>query len=147
MGLQSSAHARFDLKYHFVWCPKYRRVVLEGNIGNYVAKIIRKVAERYDFEIRELAVMPDHVHMFVAASPRMSPSRIVKLVKGITAKKIFERFPSVKKKLWGGHLWTRGYFVMSSGEGTTDEMIRKYISEQRNPDEAQASDGPNLFGP
>ena len=136
MSLQSGAHTRFNLKYHFVWCPKYRKIALKGNIGKYTAKIIREVAERYDFEIRELAVMPDHIHMFVAATPDLSPSRIAKIVKGITAKRLFERFPSIKNQLWGGHLWTRGYFVMTSGEGTTDEMILRYIKEQRNPDDA-----------
>jgi putative transposase len=73
MGLQSGAHTRYELKYHFVWCPKYRRVVLKGNIARYLAKIIYGVAERYDLSIVELAVMPDHVHMFVSASPELAP--------------------------------------------------------------------------
>jgi len=146
MVLHSSSHTRYELKYHFVWGPKYRRVVLKGNIGKYVSKIIYEVAERFDFEIVELAVMEDHVHMFVSAIPDLSPSRIMKLVKGITANEIFQEFPGIKRDLWGGNLWQRGYFVMSSGEGTTNEMIRRYIKEQRNP-EGQASDGPNLFGP
>jgi len=79
----------------------------------------------------ELAVMSDHVHMFVSASPDVSPARLVQIVKRITARKTFERFPGIKRLLWGGALWERGYFVMSSGTGTTDEMIRKYIKEQR----------------
>ena len=146
MVLQSSSHVRFDLKYHFVWCPKYRKIALKGNIGKYVSKIIYEVAERYDFEIDELAVMPDHVHMFVSSIPDMAPARIAQIVKSITAREVFKRFPGIKKMLWGGHLWERGYFVMSSGPGTTDEMIRKYIKEQRNTDGAHASDQPNLFG-
>ena len=91
----------------------------------------REVAARYDFEIMELAVMPDHVHMFVAAPPQTAPADIVRTVKSITAKRVFRRFPSVKRKLWGGALWERGYFVASSGTGTTDEMIRSYIQEHR----------------
>ncbi|MEA1995205.1 MAG: IS200/IS605 family transposase, partial [Campylobacterota bacterium] len=101
-----------------------------------------EVAERYDFSVIELAVMPDHVHMFVSAIPDVSPAHLVQIVKSVTARKTFERFPGIKRILWGGTLWERGYFVMSFGTGTTDEMIRKYIKEQRD----HANDKPNLFG-
>ena len=142
MTLESGAHTRYELKYHFVWCPKYRRLVLSGNVGQYLSRLIREVAERYDFKIEELAVMPDHVHMFVSAPPEIAPARIVQIVKSVTATKLFERFPHLKKKLWGGALWERGYFVMSSGTGTTDEMIRRYIKEQRH---WKPNDQSNLF--
>jgi putative transposase len=143
MGLESGSHTRYDLKYHFVWCPKYRQLALKGNIGRYVAKMVYEVAERYDFNIVELAVMPDHVHMFASAPPDMAPARIIQTMKSITARKVFERFPGIKRILWGGALWERGYFVMSSGTGTTDEMIRKYVKEHRKQ---EANDQPNLFG-
>jgi putative transposase len=118
-------------------------LVLSGNLGQYLSRLIREVAERYDFTIEELAVMPDHVHMFVSAPPDIAPARIVQIVKSVTAAKLFERFPSLRRKLWGGALWERGYFVMSSGTGTTDEMIRRYIQDQRN---SKPNDQPNLFG-
>jgi len=110
-----------------VWCPKYRRMVLKGNRVKYLAKLIYEVAERYDFDVIELAVMPDHVHMFVSAAPYVSPAKIIQTVKSITGRRMFSRFPSIKKMLWGGALWVRGYFVMSFGTGTTDEMIRQTI--------------------
>ena len=144
MPLQSGSHTRHELKYHFVWCPKYKRLALKGNRGRYLARIIYEVAERYDFDVIELAVMPDHVHMFVSADPYVSPARIMQTVKSITARRMFARFPSIKKMLWGGALWVRGYFVMSSGTGTTDEMIRQYIKEQSTV--SPANDQPNLFG-
>jgi putative transposase len=140
---QSGHHTKYELKYHFVWCPKYRRVVLRGNVGRYVAKVMNEVAERYDFDLVELAVMPDHVHLFVSAPPDIAPAQIVQVVKSITAREVFKRFPGIKRMLWGGNLWERGYFVMSSGTGTTDEMIQRYIQQQRMP---QANDQPNLFG-
>jgi putative transposase len=144
MAIGTGAHTKYELKYHFVWCPKYRKMVLEGNIGKCVVKIVYEIAERYDFQVIELAVMPDHVHMFVSAPPDIAPSKIVQVVKSITAQKVFERFPGIKRKLWGGALWERGYFVMSSGSGTTDEMILKYIKDQRRN---HANDyQPNLFG-
>ena len=144
MAIKTSAHATFDLKYHFVWCPKYRKMALKGNIGRYVAKIVYEVAERYDFEVDELAVMMDHVHLFVSASPELAPAKLVQIVKSITTCEVFKRFPGIKKVLWGGALWERGYFVMSSGVGTNDEMIRRYIKEQRGA--KNATDEPNLFG-
>jgi putative transposase len=143
MSLESSSHAKFDLKYHFVWCPKYRRLALKGNIGKYIANIIYEIAERYDFEIDELAVMPDHVHMFVSATPTLAPSKLIQIVKSITAREAFIRFPSIKRLLWGGALWERGYFVMTSGKGTTDEMIRRYITEHRS--NTKSNDSANLF--
>ena len=141
---RSSAHARFELKYHFVWCPKYRKMALRGNVGRYVAKVIYEVAERYDFAVEELAVMPDHVHLFVSTVPELSPAHLAQVVKSITAREVFKRFPGIKKMLWGGALWERGYFVMSSGVGTTNEMIRRYIKEHRGTQ--GATDQPNLFG-
>ena len=140
---EAGCHSKYELKYHFVWCPKYRRIVLRGNVGKYIAKVVRGIAERYDFRIVELAVMPDHVHMFISATPEFAPAEIVRIVKSITAREVFKRFPGIKKMLWGGKLWERGYFVMSSGTGTTDEMIEQYIKQQRLP---QANDQPNLFG-
>jgi putative transposase len=81
--------------------------------------------------------------MFVSAAPEIAPAKLVQIIKSITARRVFERFPGIKRILWGGALWERGYFVMSSGTGTTDEMIHKYIKEQRNQ---SANDMPNLFG-
>ena len=144
MSLKSGAHTKYDLKYHFVWCPKYRKMVLSGNIGKYISHLIYEIAERYDLEVVELAVMEDHVHLFVSANPDDSPSRLIQMIKSITARELFKRFPGIKRQLWGGAIWERGYFVMSSGTGTTDEMIQQYIKEQR-PGTA-ANDQPNLFG-
>ena len=100
MVLQASAHAKHDLKYHFVWCPKYRRLALKGNIGKYVQRVIYEVAERYDFTVLELAVMPDHVHLFISAQPDDSPAALIQKIKSITAREAFHRFPSLKRILW-----------------------------------------------
>ena len=142
MTLKSGGHTKYELKYHFVWCPKYRKMILKGNIGKYVAHVIYEIAERYDFQVVELAVMPDHVHLFVSAAPEISPAHLAQVIKSITAQQVFKRFPGIKRYLWGGALWERGYFVMSSGTGTTDEMIRQYIKDQRPHSDAndQASE-------
>ena len=116
---------------------------IRRNIGKYVLRVIYEVAERYDFTVLEMAVMPDHVHLFISALPDVSPAALIQKIKSITAREVFRRFPSLKRLLWGGALWERGYFAMTSGTGTTDEMIRQYIKEQWDH---KANDQPNLFG-
>ena len=146
MELVSGSHSIGQNLYHLEWCPKYRYNMFRGKGNKKLCEdILHEVAARHNIGMIELSVMPDHIHLFVSAAPENSPARIIQVIKSITAREVFHRFPSVKRLLWGGALWERGYFVMSSGTGTTDEMIRRYIHEQRQPSEA--NDGPNLFGP
>ena len=97
-------HAVYDLKYHLVWIPKYRKSLLLGSIEKRVKELFYEIAEEHDFEILAIELMPDHVHLFVSAAPKWAPGKIVSIFKTITSKIIFEEFPQVKKKLWGGHL-------------------------------------------
>ena len=113
--LQSGSHTRYDLKYHFVRCLKYCRVALNGNRGLYPARITYEVAKRYDFEVIELGVTADLVHLFASAPPDMAPAKIMQVVKSITARAMFRKLLGLKRKLRGA-LWARGYFVMNSGE-------------------------------
>jgi len=124
-------HAVYDLKYHLVWIPKYRKSLLLGSIENRLKELFYEIAEEHDFEILEMELMPDHVHLFVSAAPRWAPGKIVGIFKTITSKIIFEEFPQVKKKLWGGHLWSAGYYAGSVGDKITAETIKKYIRRQR----------------
>ena len=80
-------------------------------------------------------VAPDHVHLFLSAPPRYAPSAIMEKIKGITATKLFQRFPSLRAVLWGGHLWSRGYYVGTSGDKVTNELIRRYIQYQRKQED------------
>ena len=77
-----------------------------------------------------MEVMEDHVHLFLIAPPRYAPAGIVQIMKSISAKKVFEEFPEIREKLWGGELWNDGYFVRSVGDKVTTEVIRKYIKFQ-----------------
>jgi len=124
-------HAVYDLKYHLVWIPKYRKSLLVGSIENRIKELFYEIAEEHDFEILAMELMPDHVHLFVSAAPKWAPGKIVSIFKAITSKIIFEEFPQVKKKLWGGHLWSAGYYVASVGDKVTAEMVKKYIRHQR----------------
>ncbi len=120
-------HAVYDLKYHFVWIPKYRKVILREAIAKRVEEIFREVAEIYEFEIEAMAVVEDHVHIFLSASPKYAPWEIVRILKSRSAKAVFKGFPKVRRELWAGELWSEGYFVRSVGDQVTTEIIKRYI--------------------
>jgi putative transposase len=124
-------HAVYDLKYHLVWIPKYRKSLLLGPIERWLEELFHEIAEEQGFEILEMQLMPDHVHLFVSAAPRWAPGKIVGTFKAITSKVIFEEFPQIRKKLWGGHLWSAGYYAGSVGDKITAETIKRYIRHQR----------------
>ena len=126
-ALRRSSHAVYDLKYHFVWIPKYRKRILTPEIADYAKQVFRKTAEEYDMVIDMVEVVEDHVHIFLEAPPRLSPSRIVQILKSISAREMFRQFPRLRRQLWGGKLWSRGYFVRAVGDEVTADVIRRYI--------------------
>ena len=134
MGAKSSAHAVYDIKYHFVWIPKYRKGILDEEMQKRVKEVIQEIAEQYEFEIDTVEVMSDHVHVFLGAPPRYSPAKIVNLLKGISSRKIFQEYRVLRKHLWGGELWNDGYFVRTTGDKVTSDIIRRYIKYQKHND-------------
>ena len=132
--IKSTHHAVYDLKYHFVWIPKYRKKLLKGDVAKYVKQVFRQIAKEYGWEIEEMAVEVDHVHIFLYASPKYGPARIVQIMKSISAREVFEQFPQLRKKLWAGELWSDGYFVRSVGDQVTAEVIKAYIRYQKDND-------------
>ena len=129
-SVKRTKHAVYDLKYHLVWAPKYRKMLLKDRLAERLKEIFKEIAERYEFEIDTVEVKEDHVHLFLIAPPRYSPSRVVQIVKSVSAKIVFKEFPEVKEELWGGELWNDGYFVRSVGDKVTAEVIRRYIKYQ-----------------
>jgi putative transposase len=131
MELKRTSHAVYDTKYHLVWVPKYRKWILRGEIRTKVEEIFREIAENHDFEIDTLEVAEDHVHVFLSFPPRYSISRVVGMLKSISAGVIFREYPEVKRELWGGEFWEDGYFVRTVGDKVTAEIIRRYITYHR----------------
>jgi len=131
MAPRASAHSVYDLKYHVVWAPKYRKRILIDEVAEAARDVFQQVAEAYDMEIDSLEVMEDHVHVFLSAPPRYSPARVVQILKSISAREIFARFPRIRRQLWGGELWEDGYFVRSVGDEVTVDAIRRYIRYQK----------------
>ena len=135
MAIRRTAHAVYDAKYHLVWAPKYRKWIKREDIRERAKEIFLEVAEHYGFEIQEMRVAPDHVHIFLNVPPKYSIARVVGVLKSISANEIFERFPGVKKELWGGEFWEDGYFARTVGDKITADLIKRYIKYHR--DEAQ----------
>jgi len=137
MALKRASHAVYDAKYHLVWVPKYRKCILRGDVRNRVKEIFEEISQNHDFEIDTMEVAEDHVHIFLSFPPRYSISKVVGMLKSISASVIFKEHPGVKKQLWGGELWEDGYFVRTVGDNVTAEVIRKYIKyhseEEKTP--------------
>ncbi len=110
---------------------------MTGEVAEAVREIVQSVAEAYDMEIDTMEVMEDHVHVFLSAPPRYSPARVMQIMKSISAREIFARFPWLRRKLWGGEFWGDGYFVRSIGDQVTSEIIRRYIQYQKSPKNVQ----------
>ena len=131
MVLQRTSHAVYDTKYHLVWAPKYRKWILRGDIKERVKSVFEEIARNHEFAIDTLEMDKDHVHIFLSFPPRYSISRVVGMLKSISAKVIFKEHPEVKEELWGGEFWEDGYFVRTVGDKVTAEVIRKYITYHR----------------
>ena len=137
MGIRSSKSAVYDLKYHLVWIPKYRKKILNGEITKYLEDVFKRIAQEYEFEIDTIGIQEDHVHIFMGAPPRYSPADLVQIMKSISAREVFKKFPKLRKQLWAHELWSDGYFVRSVGDKVIADIIRKYIEYQTH--EIQAS--------
>ena len=137
-----AAHKVFRIKYHFVFCIKYRKdLFLEEKYVVLLKEICKGIEERYSIMFEIMGFDEDHVHFMIQTFPRFSPSEVFRIVKSITARKLFERYPDIKKELWGGEFWSDGGFVGTVGEGINAEIIRKYIQNQgRKPDQLMLID-------
>lgn len=126
------AHTVHNLYYHIVWIPKYRRHVLDGKVGERVAQVIIDVAAKYGYVVDELKVNPDHIHLLVKLEPRQVLPDVVRTLKSLTARALFEEFSGIKQYLWNGSLWASGYCVNTVG-GLDLEAVRHYIREEQEP--------------
>ena len=136
MGVRRTKHAVYELKYHLVWVPKYRARIMDEEVAEYVKVVLGQVAEEYEFRIDTMEVMKDHVHVFIEAPPGYAPAKVVQILKSITAREIFKKFPKMRKTMWSGMIWGDGYFVRSVGDKVTADVIRKYIEYQKHEDSA-----------
>ena len=126
---KTTHNATYDIQYHFVWIPKYRKRILKGKIGQRVEQLISEYAEINQFEVLELSIQQDHIHLLLSAKPRYSPAEIMRLIKGGSSRILRKEFLEIKEFLWGDSFWADGYFV-STHSTVTEDIIKKYIREQ-----------------
>jgi len=127
---RTSAHAVFDIKYHFVWITKYRYKILRGRVAERARDLLRQICQARGVVIVRGAVSPDHIHMLVSSPPELAPAKVVQYLKGRSSRRLQDEFAELRKRYWGQHLWARGYFCASVG-AVDEETIRKYIESQR----------------
>lgn len=121
----------YRLRYHLVWCVKYRRKVLTPEISVRLKEILRKVGEEKGFEVLTCGIgESDHVHCLVAAPPKLSVTDIAKFLKGVSGRRLLEEFPGLREDLWKGRLWNNSYFVEAVGE-SSEEAVSRYVETQR----------------
>ena len=123
-----NAGAVFSLKFHLVWCPKYRRPVLSGRVDERLKELLTDVATEHGMTIHAMEVMPDHVHLFIEADPTLCVAEIVNRLKGRTSRVLRQEFPSLRTRL--PTLWSRSYFAATVG-AVSEATVRRYIEAQK----------------
>ena len=121
LNIKSTKHCKYNINYHIVWCSKYRH-----------KELIETICNNYEYELLNIEIMPDHVHLFISVPPYIAPTDIVKTIKSITAIELFKNYSDLKtNKFRGSGLWSKGYYVGTAGTVTAD-TIHRYIDEQKN---------------
>jgi putative transposase len=125
--MKGTRHPKYELYYHIVFVPKYRRSHLTGKTKERLKTIFTEICEDKGLELAEAEVMPDHVHLFIGSPPKNAPSLIVNWVKGISARKYNQRYDDRVK-------WIRSYYVGTAGSDSKGD-VERYIAEQEGDDE------------
>ena len=128
MNYKSNKNIVYSCKYHVVWCPKYRRKVLVGEIENRLKELIKETCDELQSELIELEIMPDHVHLRLEVDPQFGVHKVIKLIKGKTSRILRTEFPVLRTKL--PTLWTNSYFISTVG-GAPLPVIKQYIENQK----------------
>ena len=128
---RTARHSHYNINYHVVLTPKYRKAVLNGVTRDLLITTLNEICVERDWVVLGLEVMPDHVHIFISTPPKWSPSNIVKILKGITARRVLQAFPQLSRR---GHLWTDAFYVGAAGT-VSSLTIQQYILNQRKRQE------------
>ena len=118
------------LLYHIVCPAKYRKVVLSDEVDQVLKDICVDISKRYEMHFVEIGTDEDHVHFMIQGVPTMTVEKIVRTIKSITARFVFQHYPQLKKELWGGNFWTSGYYANTVGQYGNMDIIKKYVENQ-----------------
>lgn len=120
----------YNINYHIVWCVKYRKAILTKQIADELKQKLYEISSDKGFVLHECAIGDNnHIHVFISAHPKISPSYIVKMLKGISGRYLFKKYPTIATKLYNGTIWNHSYFIETIGS-TNAERIKEYINNQ-----------------
>ena len=118
------------LLYHLVSSAKYRKVVFDESVDKVLGEVCMEISKRYEINFLEVGTDQDHAHFLIQSVPSYSPTKIVRTVKSIISREVFRRVPDVKKELWGGEFWGKGYFINTVGQHGCEKTIAAYVRNQ-----------------
>ena len=124
------SHNKTLLLYHLVFPAKYRKKVFDKTVDITLKDVCLEISDRYEIDFIEIGNDLDHVHFLVQSVPTLSVTRIVTIIKSITAREIFAKHKEVEEILWGGNLWTSGFYANTVGLYSNQDVIKKYIQNQ-----------------
>ena len=130
MSIVKSNHCVYNTHYHVVFPVKYRKALLVPDITRAIREIASEITERYDIWFEQLGCDDDHIHILCSFHPKYSGSEVVRTFKSITAKALFQRFPELRRELWGGEFWSDGYFISTISEHGDWQQVETYVKNQ-----------------
>jgi putative transposase len=138
--VRTSHHCKYNINYHIIWIPKYRKDVLVGKVAEVLRTIINGQCQELGIDNLALEIMPDHLHLFVGCKPTITPCKVVNKLKGNTSIQLRRVFPDIRYLGYKQHfgkgfkaLWARGYYCGSAGH-VSQEQVKRYILEQQGKD-------------
>jgi putative transposase len=123
-------HCAFQTHYHLVFPVKYRKALLCKEVEEELKQIVKGIGERYEIEFESIGCDKDHIHILCSFHPKYSIGEVVRKFKSITARELFSKFPWLKEELWGGELWSDGYYAATVGERGNWVVVEKYVKAQ-----------------
>ncbi len=128
IAVKSHRNIVYQCHYHVVFCPKYRRKVLVGEVASRLKTLIPEIVQRWEQDCISIEVMPDHVHLLLDCDPQFGIHRLIKFIKGASSHALRQEFPGLKRQL--PSLWTNSYYVGTTG-GVTLEVVKRYVESQK----------------
>jgi len=126
------SHNKTLLLYHLVFPAKYRRKIFSEEVEETLKEICVGISERYEIRFIEIGTDQDHVHFLIQGVPNQAVTKMVMEIKSITARELYRRHPAIKKQLWGGNIWTSGYYANTVGQYGNEKVIKEYVQKQGN---------------
>lgn len=137
-NIKRTSHTIYDHKFHIVFCTKYRKKILRGELAMRIREIIRRVCEEFGVQILKGNILSNHVHLLVSIPPHHAVSKIVQHMKGVSSRKVQQEFAELRKQYWGRHFWAIGFFSATAG-AVSDETIKDYIEHQDDDEDFKIS--------